>query len=209
MGLFEFFKTNEGSKKISGDIKYFDLVDWWLTSFSDLERKRIIEVYRPLGSDRSIIDGDITNSSSNPLAFLGCLAGWFNNKTDRKIAFKILDKAKEYIDTCPILDTHFYYQAVMETYYPEREHMPEAMDFAIEACLNQIEIAPKAAEMFRKEYPKQDLPAHRGYEQLAIIREKQKDYADAIKICDKALKQGWNGNWQDRIERNIKRVSKN
>jgi len=35
------------------------------------------------------------------------------------------------------------------------------------------------------------LPLHTGYEQLAIIKEKQKDYRSVIKISEKALKEGW------------------
>lgn len=202
MGLFNIFGTTKGSKQIKGLIKYFSLVDWWLTAFSDDERKRIIEVYRPMGSTESIIEGDIISTSTNALNFLWCLAGWFNNKNDRTIAFKILDKAKEFVNSSPILDVHFYYSAIIDIYYPERNNMPDAMRIATDACLDQIKIAPEAAKAFKEEYPGQDLPGHRGYEQLSIIREKQKDFSGTIKICEQALTQGWGGNWQGRIDRN-------
>ena len=45
------------------------------------------------------------------------------------------------------------------------------------------------------------LPAHTGFEQLAIIRERDKDYDEAILLCEEALRHGWSGDWQKRIVR--------
>ncbi len=37
--------------------------------------------------------------------------------------------------------------------------------------------------------------------QLAIVREKQKNYTEAIRIAKEALSQGWSGDWERRIVR--------
>ena len=52
------------------------------------------------------------------------------------------------------------------------------------------------------------LPLHTGYEQLAIIKEKQKDYRSVIKISEKALKEGLGGDWERRIERAKEKIEK-
>ena len=45
------------------------------------------------------------------------------------------------------------------------------------------------------------LPAHFGYKKLAVIRTKQGDFEGAIRLCEKALAQGWGGDWEKRIAR--------
>jgi hypothetical protein len=46
MGIFN---LNKMSPKIKGLIAYFDLTDWWISEFSEEERKHIIKIYQPLG----------------------------------------------------------------------------------------------------------------------------------------------------------------
>lgn len=45
------------------------------------------------------------------------------------------------------------------------------------------------------------LPAHAGFERLAIDHERAKRYDQAIAACLEAKRQGWNGAWDKRIER--------
>jgi len=51
------------------------------------------------------------------------------------------------------------------------------------------------------------LPSHLGFEQLAIIEEKQGNYEETIKLSKEALKQGWRGDWEKRIERCMKKIN--
>jgi len=121
---------------------------------------------------------------------------------DRTIAYRILKKAEELInEQSNILNIHFLFQSKIEIYYRNRDNDANALKEAITACKQQIEIAPKAMIAFRKEYGDTSLPRHRGFEQLAIIKEKQKDFEAAIDISEKAKVQGWAGDWQKRIER--------
>ncbi len=131
---------------------------------------------------------------------LHCLAGWFNKPGDREIAKKIIEKANELADEGDdILDQHFALQQRMEIYYRERDANPDALDEAIKACKDQIRIAPAAAKQFLKEYPKQSLPGHVGYTQLAIILKKQGKYKELIGLCQQAKEQGWAGDWDKRV----------
>lgn len=191
-------------KEIKGEIGYFGLQDWWLTTFTKTERKHIEDVFKPLGSNPNenlLTEGEISYTSQTVAGLLQSLAGWFNNPRDREIAKKIIDKADELAPKGDdILDQHFTLQQKMEIYYRERDKDHESMNKAIDACREQINIAPQAAKAFLKEYTEQNLPAHAGYSQLRIILEKQGKYDEAIKLCKQAQQQGWMGPWGKMIE---------
>ena len=99
------------------------------------------------------------------------------------------------------------YGEEISIYYKDRDK-PEYLEKAVQACEQQIELAPKAAAAFKAEYRDSPLPSHRGYQQLAIILEKQKNFEEAIELCEWAGKQGWAGDWDKRIERCKKKLEK-
>ena len=206
MGLLGFLN---GKKRIKGSIGYFGLEDWWLSAFSDEERRYIQKIFQPLGaSGDSLTSGDISYTSQTAVCFLHALAGWFSKEERRPSAYKILEKAEK-LSTAEtrILDVHFLYGEKLKIYYKDRGKTGY-LQKAIEACKQQIKLAPKAASAFRAEYKHSPLPSHKGYEQLAIIFEKQKSFRAAIELCAKADKQGWAGDWQKRIERCKKKLEK-
>jgi len=205
--MFNFLKTEKEPK---GYIALFNLKDWWRDSFSDEERKHIVEVFQPLGASKDVlVVGEFLSSENDrPLSFLSSLAGWFDNPRDRHIANKIIAKAADFlVSEKNILDLHFFYPAKMKLFYKEREN-PSALKEATDACLKQIEISEKAAAAFRKEYGDSQLPAHEGYEQLCIILEKQGKFNEAIQFAEQAKKQGWSGAWDGRVERCKKKLEK-
>jgi len=195
-------------KAPAGLIKYFGLTDWWLTAFTEEERKKIVSSFQPLGAPPdSLTVGDITYSSGTAVGLLSPLAGWFRNEQDRSIAFRIVEKAEELASQADVLDRHFLYQAKIQIYYPFRDKDDFALRRAIEACEQQIKMSLEAARAFREKYPG-ELPAHIGYQQLAIIREKQGDFESAINLSQKAYEGGWAGDWENRIERCKKKLAK-
>ncbi|MDD2354324.1 MAG: hypothetical protein PHX76_03040 [Patescibacteria group bacterium] len=205
--MFNLFKSQE---KIGGEIAYYNLTDWWLKTFSKQGQDYIVKTFQPLGgSGVDLIKGEIQYSSGSAVSLLSNLAGWFKNDKDREIGYKLLDKAEKLItDNTDILDIHFFYQNKLEFYYRFREIDQESLNIAIEACKKQIELSPSAILAFKKEYEHEKLPMHTGYEQLAIILEKQGEYDEAIDLCKQAQKQTWNGEWDKRIERCLKKKSK-
>ncbi len=204
MGLLGFSK-----RRIKGNIGYFGLADWWLSAFTDEERRYIRERYQPLGfSNDTLTSGDISYTSQTSIGFLSGLAGWFVKAGDRAIAYKILEKAEELAkEVTPVLDHHFMYQTKLELYYKERDK-PGYLEKAIEGCLQQIELAPQAADAFRAAYKGSPLPGHKGYRQLAIILEKQANFREVIVLCTRAQKEGWADDWEQRIERCRKKMAK-
>lgn len=187
------------SPEVKGEIAYYNLVDWWLNDLNQDERDLILEVYQPLGgSSDNLIKGDYTEISASRVAFLTVLSGWFNNKVNRPLAKKILERAAAGLESSKTLDRHFYYQAVAETYYQDRDD-PKCLEAALDACRKQIAISTEAKKAFIKDI--YCVPAHHGFNQLAIYLEKERRYDDAIALCKQAKAQGWNGDWDKRIER--------
>ena len=89
----------------------------------------------------------------------------------------------------------------IKMHYKNHKMYPGALDKAIEFCEKQIALAPKAAEAFRRELSGGALPKHPGFEQLAVILEKQGRLDEAIALCKEAKRQGWGSDWDKRIAR--------
>lgn len=203
--LFGLLKPKQ---ECNGLIGYYGLADWWRNAFSDDERRHMTERFQPLGSSSgSLTEQDVSWTSQSAVGFLHCFAGWFSAAEDRPIAYKILAKADELESEAPVLDRHFLCQVKLETHYKDRDK-PGELEKAIEACRAQIALAPKAVEAFRAEYQGAPLPGHRGYQQLAIILEKQGRFDEAIELCRMADQQEWAGDWDHRIARCIKKQAK-
>lgn len=202
------FLKGKSEPKIEGKLKYFDLVDWWLSTFSNSEQVYIEKIYNPFGKrdKRPLTQGKVSKSNQTTLAFLTTLAGWFKKSADLHIAKRILAKA-EMMKSSNVLDTHFMYQGIIQTYYKERKEQQSYLK-AIDACEKQIALASRTAHAWKKQFDTSDLPAHVGFKQLAIIREKEKNYTAAIRLAKKAKKQGWNGDWDKRIERCQQKMNK-
>lgn len=200
MGIFDTYKSKS---KIKGLIGYHGLIDWWLTEFNENERNYIEETYSPMGSGNFILTkANIESSSASVIHFLTYMAGWFDNKRDRRLAIKILEKAEEFItNEIPIFDIHFFYQHIIQINYRNRLVDPKSYDKAIWGCKQQIEIGPQVSDAFKVDFHDGFFPAHVGYEQLAIIREKEMKYHEVIDICNKAKCEGWRGDWDRRIEK--------
>ena len=198
MGLLDVFKRHN---PVGGEIGYRKLNEWWSTAFTNAERSRIMEVFRPLGSGNSaLLEGNILSSSQSTLSFLTDLAGWFKKDCDRPIGYKILAKAEQLVpSSTSVLDRHFFYQAKIEMYYADRND-PRHLVEAEYACRSQIAISNAAAKAFAKEYPGA-LPEHKGYNQLTIILHDRGARVEAIEIARRALSEGWSGDWPKRIER--------
>ena len=98
-----------------------------------------------------------------------------------------------------VLDRHFELSESIPELYKRRGE--EGLEKTIEACNQQISLAPQAKTAFLEQYPWQPLPSHTGYEKLAIILDKQGSYQEAIKVCEQAKAEGWAGDWDRRIER--------
>lgn len=213
---------------INGQLGYYKLADWWLSTFTASEREYIEQVYQPLGDrtgGRSLTQGKITSADKRSNRLLWGLAGWFKKTSDRPIAHRILAKAEELaLVESDVIGLHFTYSQMVQVYYKDRDTDSSAFAAAVEACEKQIAIAPQVIKALRQEakandkqlrsilksdsFPKASfvLPSHVGFEQLAIILEKQCEHGKAVELCQLAKEQGWDGDWDKRIERCEKKL---
>jgi hypothetical protein len=110
-------------------------------------------------------------------------------------------KLRREIDTSHELESrHFAIQSLIHEAYRLRDSHTEALDDAVAACHEQIDLAPRVAAVMRQRYDR-PLPAHVGFKQLAIILEKQKAYTQAVDLVEQARAQRWDGDWDKRLER--------
>jgi len=160
-----------------GLIGYYGLTDWRLSTFAE-EGRKDIQAVRP-----TLVVGDNKDIIVSERAYPEFTTGWLENglsslaiefirSKEMDIAARLLAKAEE-TGGAKLLDRHFTYQQMAQAYYRHRNDDPEALDRAIDSCEKQIHLGPEAAKVFLAEDPKDYLPAHHGFQQLAIIRERE------------------------------------
>lgn len=76
-----------------------------------------------------------------------------------------------------------------------------------EEAQRKIDLVRRGEARFDR-HPLDTLPSHHGYKQLAIILEKRGDYAGAGALSEQAKEQGWKGDWEARIARLDKKITK-
>lgn len=79
------------------------------------------------------------------------------------------------------------------------ENAPASEESAI--AREMISRSGAVADLLRKAYPARPLAIHHGFKRLAIDAEKAGNHAEAIVLCERAKIEGWNGDWDKRIER--------
>ncbi len=179
--------------------------DWWHSEFTQTERDKIEEAFRPLGSittEHLIVSDNVGN--------LGALVGHLKKEHLRHFGYRTLKRADEIVaDEDQILTLHYYYMSRGDFYYRWRDHDSFALAEAVESYKSQIGLAPIASEEFLKDKALGgNLPSHRGFHQLRVIEEKRHNLTLARSLCMEAMRQGWAGNWENDIERLEKKIAK-
>jgi hypothetical protein len=228
MGLFS------RQRQKGGLIGYFGLGEWWRATFTEAERSALEKAFtdaptvggpRLLGLTRGEASHFQTSQSAS--AFLRGVAYHAGNVCSSK-APEVFAKAEELaLQEGDVLDLHFAYSEAIKFWYSRRDADPEALPAAIAACEQQIALGPRVARAFRQDAidsagklsgfagervePVFASMSHRGFQQLAIIREKQGDFAEALRLAIEAQTQGWRDgkkSWDDRIARLERRLAK-
>jgi hypothetical protein len=213
------------SQKVAGMIGIYGLSEWWFNTFSEEERNYMNLRYRTRAGPNALIEGTHwTNPDSIHYGvsfFLNNLTFWFRHPKDNSIARRIAFKAYELAEDIENISSALGW--IIRLYYPVRDTVPGALDLVIASCKHQIALAPtlietknnkyrfvrspEVAEIRKEKYIYPALHKHEGYNRYTIILEKNHEYAEAIRLCEEAKKQGWEGDWDKRIERCSKRLS--
>lgn len=110
------------------------------------------------------------------------------------------------------IDRHFTYNGLIELTYRMRNEWPDALERCISYCLADIKFLPEFSHEYLKQFPNdRTLPRIPAFLRLAIIYEKHENYAEAIAICELALKYGQHDDTKSgyigRIERLRKKLT--
>ena len=203
-------------QQIGGRLGYFGLGDWWLSTFSEQERRYIDNAYSYFGTDQSnlLTQGDISSTSETIADVLNGIIGTLRDCPQYIHLIRPIVIEAEELASGDALGLHFLYQNALQIAYRHRQADPLALDVSVEMCEKQVAIAPQAAREFKRQISAGEayrtlgarLPAHIGYKQLAIILEKRKDYEGALRLVSMAKKQGWAGDWDKRAEKLQRRI---
>lgn len=180
-------------------LEKYNLKNWFEETFTEQEKEVLISAYS------YFTDENANFNPSSAAYFLAQTLPWYNRKRNGKISMKVARKVIELMNeekTFEVLDLHFIYMHLIRTFYLNRD-LPNAFHLAIIMCNKQIEIAPQAAIAFSKAPFGGDgiIPCHVGYQQLAIIEKKKKNWKRVIELCEQAKSQGWGfaSDWDKRI----------
>jgi hypothetical protein len=202
---------------VQGLIAHFNLADWWLSAFSAEERDWIESEHSKgtltigQANPRPLTTGTLVQTSQTSTKLLHEIACVVYRRSREK-ALCVFHAAEEdglsklHLHPKYILDLHFVYHSMIELNYRDRERIPDALEIAIGACRKQIALAPRAADVFNREWKL--IPRPVGFWQLAVILEKQGNYNRAIALATQALEQGWAGDWEKRIARCKQRLGR-
>ena len=189
-----------------------------ISNMTENERNKLEEVYNikrrvyyELGPNAKFtLSGENTLKEhllkcTNPYEYFSSLLTGFDYVNDYTICEKIfnaIDSNDDLLTNYSFL--HFYYIAKIKIHYRNRDIVEGAFDKAVESCKNMISIAKN---VIATDYIIRGA-SHPGYEQLAIILQKQHRYQEVIDLCKQAKSEKWNGDWDKRIEKAKEKLEK-
>jgi len=200
-----------------GLLQYYGLDTWWRSALTSKERERVEACYHEWGNPhpRPLTEQPVERVigiTATPTGLLcGLIGAMRATPEDRVIRRKIREKLASMCGpNASIAVRHNCLYVLIQDYYRDRLTEPTAMAAAIDACRQQIAIAPLVAMEMRVGHPWATmdlanfagaLPNHLGYYQLSVILMKEHAYDEAIRLCEEAKRAGWNGDWDKRIAR--------
>uniref|UniRef100_UPI004047A77A hypothetical protein n=1 Tax=Roseivirga sp. TaxID=1964215 RepID=UPI004047A77A len=197
--MFSLFK-----KPIKGWIEYCDIKGFYLR-LSKQEREKLLIASNMGMGNGNLIQDSIEYVSMSCAFYLTSLIGNLSFDKDLVLIEKLFRLLEEEVPM-DYLDKHFYLSSKIQVYYKLRSN-PAYFQKAIEACYSQILISQHAKKGFVDKYGESWVCGHTGFQQLSIVKEKQKAYDEALELCIRANNEGWYGDWPKRIERLKRKVN--
>ncbi len=120
----------------------------------------------------------------------------FLKQENLKTILEFFDKSYE--KNLKPIDTHKTYSSIINICHYKREY-EGFLDICIKYCYEHILFSRKNVKKSNRKYL-----GHEAYKRLSILYNKQGEYGKVIQLCSDALKEGWMGDWEERIDRNSK-----
>lgn len=206
VSLFNATHQTERDPGLLVQLRRLGLMEWWENNVSLAEElsfdHMIALVLCPECESRLT-----TDTGPSYLSFLSRWSTIDNPDLSDRLHIKAFSEP-----SCPhdYVDFHFDCMDCIRSHYRRRTDQFH-LDRSILWCQRMIGIANPTAQAFPLVYGN-DMYfshwSHLGYHQLAIIREKQGDSPEAIRLSEEAKTTGWSGDWDTRITRLRKKLAK-
>lgn len=175
--------------KVDGKIRYHELTNWWLATFTEAEREYIDNCYQPMNAPAHTLtqgtqvkrEGEIIDTGM----FLNGLATWFRNKSDVSIFRRIHEKIDDLGRTQPLFGAGYVQGRHYVTFVDDVENLKTLGKFE-EAEILLLELI-NATEEEDKSRNWGVAPAY--YEELAKLYRKNKNLTQEVAILERFAKQ--------------------
>ncbi len=177
-------KDSQQPQQVGGLITFYGLDEWWLSAFTEEERRSIQQRYRPFNLSAASLTAGTVVSSEERTDFLNALASHFRATADRSIAERIRQQLALVAKEHPLREPGAYRGRHFTTYVEEVKELKRAgrIDEA-EALLLQLVEATEAEDKREKLGV-----APWYYQQLAMIYRKRKDYVAEVGVLERFAK---------------------
>lgn len=180
-------KPNEN--QVAGKIKFYGLVDWWFSAFTEDERKYIDDKFQPMNQplhsltkrNYRIGDGELVDAAT----FLNSLATWFRSKKDASIFKRIHNKIDDLGKEKPISGPGYVDGRLYVTFVNDIKELKklgnfdEAERLLLRLIVAMEEVCKKNNEGVGPWY----------YNELAKIYRKKKEYKKEVAILEQFSRQ--------------------
>jgi len=172
--------------KVEGLIAFYNLQEWWFSSFTNDEREYIDSRYQPMGAPpHTLTQGTVLERQRPAPELLNGLNTWFRSSKDSSIAERIHQKLTELAKENPVIKPGYYDGRHFTTYVRDFESLKKSSKFTeLENLLLELVNATEAESAVDGMGV---APAY--YSELAIHYRKQKEYSKEISILERFAKQ--------------------
>jgi len=173
--------TLPGSKNIAGFMAHYDLTGWWLTTFTEAERKFIDSRYQPSGLPAHTLTQGKWSSSKPASQFLNEVSTWFRSRREVSIAERIHRKVADLGLSEAIVKLGYHDGRHFTTYVTDVKSLKKA---------GKLEDAERLLLKLVRATEEENRVENLGvapwyYEELAKIYRKQRNYAEEIAILER------------------------
>ena len=199
-----FNKPFTKSKRFDGIIGFHRLDDFWISCTPSEQDALTSYCRRALNAqpDSSPIKGKVA-SPNGALTWFTTNISWAASEHNYLFADKLIAYGSKQRGIHR--EIHFFYNAVYECYYRQRDLNAGAIGKAKEYCKKDMELFHAHKDEFRDPITGA-MPSMPSFKQYAIICEKQGEFQEAIDICRLALSYGLDDGTKGGYEGRIKKL---
>ena len=197
------------SKHIGGVIEYYHLEDFW--NACTQKEKDLLDTFKrqglSTGATTGLTDGKPNNGLyTSKLAFFSTMLGWAKSSKEYTLCDKLIEYGDKTLESSDLVEQHFYLQQVAEVYYVQREINEKAKQLCEKYALMDVDLFPKYRKALEKAV--NGLPLIKTFQRLAIMYEKDHNFASAKRICLLAIKYGLSDSTAGGYEARLQKLEK-